>query len=95
MADGQSDVKKRSGVTRHVLTCHGKAGWEIIALIVGVTLFFALWFLITAIGRYPAFILPDPFSVYLEFKTHRPQRPAVDARQGHLDRNGRGDWPWD
>jgi NitT/TauT family transport system permease protein len=47
----------------------GKAGWELIALMAGVALFLAIWTLITKIGNYPAFILPDPADVLHELVT--------------------------
>jgi NitT/TauT family transport system permease protein len=39
---------------------------EIVALPGGVMLFIGLWALVTIIGNYPTFILPDPLSVFSE-----------------------------
>ncbi len=42
--------------------------WEIVAFPVGVVLFVGLWWAITVIGNYPAFILPKPISVFIELQ---------------------------
>jgi NitT/TauT family transport system permease protein len=43
-----------------------KYSWELATIPVGMFLMIGLWGLITAIGNYPDFILPDPISVYTE-----------------------------
>lgn len=45
-----------------------KYGWELTAFPVGVILLIGLWAVITLIGDYPPFILPDPGSVFMEIK---------------------------
>lgn len=41
---------------------------EIVALPGGILLFISLWAFITIIGGYPTFILPDPLTVFSEFR---------------------------
>lgn len=43
-----------------------KIGLELVALPLGVVLLIGLWALVVKVGNYPAFILPDPASVFNE-----------------------------
>ncbi|MCP4753808.1 MAG: ABC transporter permease [Proteobacteria bacterium] len=45
-----------------------KHGWELLAFPVGILLIIGLWYLVAVVGDYPAFILPDPGSVFLEME---------------------------
>ena len=40
--------------------------FEVIALPAGIMLFITLWALVTYVGNYPSFILPDPFIVFTQ-----------------------------
>ncbi len=46
-----------------------KQSLGLLTLPVGITLFVGLWYLVTRLGNYPSFILPDPGSVFGEMKT--------------------------
>jgi NitT/TauT family transport system permease protein len=57
-ASGPHQINKRSWWQKRRL--------EIVALPAGIALLIVLWELIVIIGDYPAFILPDPFTVFNE-----------------------------
>ena len=41
---------------------------DFLVLVLGISLIIGLWFLVTIVGEYPSFILPDPMSVLQELK---------------------------
>ena len=43
-------------------------GLGLIALPLGTVLLIGIWHLVTKVGEYPTFILPDPLSVFIELK---------------------------
>lgn len=49
-------------------TCLEGYGFGLIAFPIGIVLLIGLWSLITKIGNYPTFILPDPYSVFVEMQ---------------------------
>lgn len=44
-------------------------GLGLVAFPIGLVLLVGIWHLVTTFGDYPAFILPDPMSVFMELKT--------------------------
>jgi NitT/TauT family transport system permease protein len=71
-------MKKKSGFTaNHLikpLKQNRKLQWnkyliELLILLAGVTLLIGIWYLVSVIGKYPTFILPDPISVWTEAVT--------------------------
>ena len=66
MMDNSQQTKWQSVYTKNL---EQKSWWsrrkfEIVALPAGILLFVTLWALVAYLGNYPAFILPDPFSVF-------------------------------
>ncbi len=62
---GSKNQKKRKKLITDWLNGYGLG---LVAFPIGIILLIGLWSLVSKVGNYPAFILPDPESVYFELK---------------------------